>query len=211
MAHLRPQRRLAGRVLIALTLACSLTGGASATAGLRPDPRPQPVQPRPEAPPQTRVSPQPQPAPPPPVQPAPVQPPPAPRAAPQPAPPVVARTAPVGATDSSSERSPARTRSERATGGGTAARGTSRAIVRDVAPAAFTDPQSNVGTVLLLSMVALAAALLLFGFGVTPARVARWPAAARALEQQGDVLVVTGLAILAASGAFLLLLLITPS
>lgn len=80
-----------------------------------------------------------------------------------------------------------------------------------MAPAAFTDPQSNVGTVLLLSMVALAAALLLFGFGVTPARVARWPAAARALEQQGDVLVVTGLAILAASGAFLLLLLITPS
>jgi hypothetical protein len=80
-----------------------------------------------------------------------------------------------------------------------------------VAPATFSDPQSNVGTVVLLSMVTCAAALLLFGFGLTQARAARWPAAARALEQQADVLVVTGLAILAASGAFLLLFLITPA
>ena len=38
MAYLRPPRGLTGRFLIALTLACCLTGGASATAGLRPDP-----------------------------------------------------------------------------------------------------------------------------------------------------------------------------
>ena len=58
-------------------------------------------------------------------------------------------------------------------------------------------------------MVALAAGLLLVGFGVTPARAARWPAAARGLEVQGDLLVTTGFAILAASGAFLLLFLIS--
>jgi hypothetical protein len=61
--------------------------------------------------------------------------------------------------------------------------------VREVAPLAFSDSQSNVGTFVLLAMVALAAALLLFGFGVTPARAARWPAAARVLEEQGDLLV----------------------
>jgi hypothetical protein len=60
-------------------------------------------------------------------------------------------------------------------------------------------------------MLALAAALLLFGYGVTPARAARWPAAARVLEEQGDVVVVTGFAILAASAAFLLLFLIIPA
>ena len=60
-------------------------------------------------------------------------------------------------------------------------------------------------------MVALAAALLLFGFGVTPARAAQWPAAARVLEEQGDLLVTTGFAILAASGAVLLFFLIVPA
>ena len=60
-------------------------------------------------------------------------------------------------------------------------------------------------------MLALAAALLLSGLGFTPARAARWPAAARMLERQGDALVVTGFAILAASGAFMLLFLITPA
>lgn len=83
--------------------------------------------------------------------------------------------------------------------------------MREVAPLAFSDSQSNVGTVVLLAMVALAAALLLFGFGVTPARAARWPAAARVLEDQGDLLVTTGFAILAASGAFLLFLLVIPA
>jgi hypothetical protein len=80
--------------------------------------------------------------------------------------------------------------------------------VREVAPLAFSDSQSNVGTVVLLTMVALAAALLLFGFGVTPARAGRWPAAARVLEERGDLLVTIGFAILAASGALLLSFLI---
>jgi hypothetical protein len=83
--------------------------------------------------------------------------------------------------------------------------------VREVAPLAFSDSQSNVGTVVLLAMVALAAALLLFGLGVTPARAARWLAAARVLDEERDVLVTTGLAILAASGALLLSFLIIPA
>jgi hypothetical protein len=101
-----------------------------------------------------------------------------------------------------------RVRREGATVRRTAARGTPRPAVREVAPLAFSDSQSNVGTVVLLAMVALAAALLLFGFGVTPARAGRWPAAARVLEQQGDLLVTTGFAILAASGVLLFLLII---
>jgi hypothetical protein len=60
-------------------------------------------------------------------------------------------------------------------------------------------------------MVGLAAALLLAGFGATSARAARWSAAGRAFEKQADVLVVSGFAMLAASGAFLLLLLMIPS
>jgi hypothetical protein len=208
MAHLRPLRTPGGRFLTALTLACCLTGGASATAGLRPDPRPQPQpQPSPEPAPQTRVSPQPPPAQPPASQPTP--------------PPVVVRTPsrPAGATHRPRERSTrearrvaktaaARVRRERATVRRTAARGTPRLAVREVAPLAFSDSQSNVGTVVLLTMVALAAALLLFGFGVTPARAGRWPAAARVLEERGDLLVTIGFAILAASGALLLSFLI---
>jgi hypothetical protein len=104
-----------------------------------------------------------------------------------------------------------RVRRERAKVKRTAARGTPRPAVREVAPLAFSDSQSNVGTFVLLAMMALAAALLLFGFGVTPARAARWPAAARVLEQQGDLLVTTGFAILAASGAFLLLFFLIPA
>lgn len=204
MAYLRPPLGLAGKFLIALTLACCLTGGASATAGLRPDPKPQP-QPRPEPPPQTRVSPQPPPAQPP---------------APEPAPPAVVRTPsrPAGTTQTSTrearraaKNAAVRVRRERAKVKRTAARGTPRPAVREVAPLAFSDSQSNVGTFVLLAMVALAAALLLFGFGVTPARAARWPAAARVLEQQGDLLVTTGFAILAASGAFLLLFFLIPA
>ena len=83
--------------------------------------------------------------------------------------------------------------------------------MRAGAPLAFSDSQSNVGTFVLLAMVTLAAALLLFGFGVKPARAARWPGAARVLEEQGDLLVTTGFAILAASGAFLLFFLIVPA
>lgn len=81
--------------------------------------------------------------------------------------------------------------------------------MREVAPLDFSNSQSNVGTVVLLAMVALAAALLVVGFGVTPARAARWPAAARGLVVQGDLLVTTGFAILALSGAFLLFFLIS--
>ena len=228
MAHLWLQQRLAKRFLIGLTLACCLTGGASATAGLRPDPKPPPPQPRPEPPPQTPISPQPPPAQPaatqpPPAQPPPAQPPTVRPAPPQPAPPVVVRTRtrPAGATHRPSESSTrearpiaqieaARALRERATDRRTAALGPRRAV-REVTPLAFSDPQSNVGTVVLLAMLALAAALLLFGFGFTPARAARWPDAARVLEQQGDVLVTTGFAILAASGVFLLLLLTIPN
>lgn len=222
MAHLRLLRRLAGRFLIALTLACCLTGGGSAVAGLRPDPKPQPQprpQPRPEPPPQTRVSPQPPPAQPASAQPASAQPP-----SPQPAPPVVVGTPsrPAGSTHRPTESSTpesrraakiaaARVRRQRATVGAIGTRGKPRAAVREVAPLAFSDSESNVGTVVLLAMVALAAALLLLGFGVTPARAARWPGAARVLEEQGDVLVTTGFAILAASGAFLLFFLIAPA
>ena len=79
-----------------------------------------------------------------------------------------------------------------------------------VAPVAFSDSQSNVGTIVLVAMVALAAVLLLAGFGVTRARAARWSAAGRALESQADVLVVSGFAMLAASGAFLVLFLMLP-
>jgi hypothetical protein len=83
--------------------------------------------------------------------------------------------------------------------------------VRQVAPIAYSDSKSNVGTVVLAAMVALAAALILVGFGVTPARAARWPTAARALDRQGDLLVTTGFAMLAASGVFLLLFLVIPA
>ena len=60
-------------------------------------------------------------------------------------------------------------------------------------------------------MVALAAALLGVGVGLTPARAARWPAAARLLETQGEVLVTTGLTFLAASAVFFLVFVILPT
>jgi hypothetical protein len=90
------------------------------------------------------------------------------------------------------------------------ARRAPRPVDRQVAPLAFSDSDSSVRTVVLGVMVALAAAFLLVGFGVTPARVGRWPTAARALDHQGDLLVTTGFAILAAGGTFLLLSLIGP-
>ena len=82
--------------------------------------------------------------------------------------------------------------------------------MRKVAPLASSDSQSNVGSIVLIAMVALAAALLTLAFGVTPAHAARWPAAARVLDEQGDLLVTTGFTILAASGALLLIFLIVP-
>jgi hypothetical protein len=85
---------------------------------------------------------------------------------------------------------------------------TQRPATRKVAQLAFSDSRSNVGTVVLIAMVAIAASLLLFGYGVTPALAARWPSATRVLADQGDVFVTTGFAILAASAAFLLVILI---
>jgi hypothetical protein len=79
---------------------------------------------------------------------------------------------------------------------------------RKVAQLAFSDSRSNVGTVVLIAMVAIAASLLLFGYGVTPTLAARWPSATRVLADQGDLFVTTGFAILAASAAFLLVILI---
>jgi hypothetical protein len=60
-------------------------------------------------------------------------------------------------------------------------------------------------------MLGLSAALLLFGYVLTPARAARWPSAARVLEERGDLVVTTGFAILAASGVSLLVVLILPA
>jgi hypothetical protein len=77
-----------------------------------------------------------------------------------------------------------------------------------VAQLAFSDSRSNVGTFVLIAMVAIAASLLLFGFGLIPALAARRPAAARVLTNQGNLLVTSGFAILAASAAFLLVILI---
>jgi outer membrane biosynthesis protein TonB len=214
MMCLRPPRGLLRRLVIALALVSCLTGGASATAGLRPDPKPPPPPPRPEPPPQTRVSPQPPPAQPPPAQPAVPEPAPAPHAV------VPATARPARTTDRPKRLSTrgarrgarpgaALERQEKLTR--TVASGSRRPAIRAVAPAAFSDPQSNVGTIVLGSMVALAAVLLLVGFGATPARAARWPAAARVLDDQADVLVVTGLALLAASGAFLVFFLMLPA
>ena len=214
MANLRPPLRLHARLLVTLTLACFLMGGAPATAGLRPDPKPPPKrQPLPEPPPQTRVSPQP-PAAQPPV--------------PEPAPPVAAR-APIrsaGTTQGPTERSTrearraakkarraakrasARVRREQLAANRTAGRVTQRPATRKVTPLAFSDSQSNVGTVVLIAMVAIAASLLLFGFGLMPALAERWPAADRVLAEKGDLIVTTGFAFLAASAAFLLVILI---
>jgi hypothetical protein len=213
MAYLRPPHRLHAPLLVTLTFASFLVGGAPATAGLRPDPKPPPQpQPLPEPPPQTRVSPQP-PAAQPPV--------------PEPAPPVAARapSRSAGTTQGPTEktrearraakkarraakRAAARVRREQLAANSTAGRVTQPPATRRVTPLAFSDSQSNVGTVVLIAMVAIAASLLLFGFGLMPALAERWPAADRVLAEKGDVIVTTGFAILAASAAFLLVILI---
>lgn len=200
MAQPRSSRGRFGRLLIVLVVLC-LTGGTSATAGLRPDPKPVPPQPRPELPP-VRVSPQPPPVQPPVPEPAP--PPAAVVPAPVPVPSRAARSADrpkdVSTRGTPGEVRPVAVRERRNELRRTAESGT-------VAPVAFSDSKSNVGAIVLVAMVALAAMLLLAGFGVARARPARWPAAGRALERQADVLVVSGFAMLAASGAFLLLVL----
>jgi hypothetical protein len=77
-----------------------------------------------------------------------------------------------------------------------------------VAPLAFSDAESNAGTIVLIAMVAIAASLLLVGYGLVPALAPRSTTAARVLVQQGDVIVTTGFALLAASAAFLLIILL---
>lgn len=208
MAYLRPPRSFHATFLIALVLACFLTGGAPASAGLRPDPKPPPKpQPLPEPPPQTVVSPQPPPAQPPVSEPAP------PVAVRAPNPPArttpVAKRRPAREARRAAKRAAARVRREQAAVSRTAAVGTHRATTPKVAPLAFADSQSNVGPVVLIAMMAIAAALLLFGFGAAPALAARWPAA-RALDDQRDLVVTIGFAMVAASAAFLLVILVVP-
>ena len=103
-----------------------------------------------------------------------------------------------------------RPRREQAAVSRVAGAGTQRPATPKVAPLAFADSKSNVGTVVLAAMVAIAASLLLVGFGATPALGARWPAAARALDDQRDLFVTIGFAMLAASAAFLLVVLMVP-
>jgi hypothetical protein len=205
MAQLRPPRGRLPRLLMVLAVVSCLIGGTSATAGLRPDPKPVPPQPRPELPPPARVSPQPPPAQPPAPELAP--PPPAVVPAPVPAPSRAARPA-----DRPKELSTRGTRRGERLAAARERRNKLRRAVGSgtVAPVGFSDPQSNVGTIVLLAMVALAAVLLLAGFGAAPARAAKWSAAGRVLEKQADVLVVSGFTMLAASGAFLLLFLMLP-
>jgi len=80
-----------------------------------------------------------------------------------------------------------------------------------VAPLAFSDTESNAGTIVLIAMAAIAAALLLVGYGLMPALAPRSTAAARVLVEQGDLIVTTGFVLLAASAAFLLVTLLAGS
>jgi hypothetical protein len=84
-------------------------------------------------------------------------------------------------------------------------------LPREVNPITVTEPSSKFGLVVILVILGLAAALLVFGHRVSPALSGRWPSAARACEERADLFVVTGLALLAGSGACLLLFLIMPA
>jgi hypothetical protein len=95
----------------------------------------------------------------------------------------------------------------------TAGRVTQHPAARKVAraPLAFSDTESNVGTIVLIAMVAIAASLLLVGYGLVPALAPRSTAAARVLVEQGGLIVTTGFALLAASAAFLLVIFLAGS
>jgi hypothetical protein len=84
-------------------------------------------------------------------------------------------------------------------------------LAREVTPITISESSSNFALVVILVMLGLAAALLVFGHRVSPALSARWPSAARAVEERADLFVDTGLALLAGSGACLLLFLIMPA
>jgi hypothetical protein len=67
-----------------------------------------------------------------------------------------------------------------------------------------------VGPVVILAILALAAALVVFGYRLQPAHSARWPLAARVDEQRAELLVFSGLAMLAVGLTLLLVFLIAP-
>jgi hypothetical protein len=67
-----------------------------------------------------------------------------------------------------------------------------------------------VGLVVILALLSLAGALVVFGYRIGPAHSARWPLAARVIEERADLFVITGLAMLAAGVTWLLLFVIVP-
>jgi hypothetical protein len=87
---------------------------------------------------------------------------------------------------------------------------TARPARREVVPLTFSESKSKVEPVLILVILALASALVVFGYSLRPAQSARWPLAARVVEQRAELLVLSGLAMLAAGVAWLLLFLIAP-
>jgi hypothetical protein len=87
---------------------------------------------------------------------------------------------------------------------------TPRPARREVVPLTFSESKSKVEPVLILVILALASALVVFGYRLRPAQSARWPLAARVVEQRAELLVLSGLAMLAAGVAWLLLFLIAP-
>ena len=93
---------------------------------------------------------------------------------------------------------------------GAAPLATPRPARREVVPLTFSESRSKVGPVLIFAILALGSALVVFGYGLRPAHSARWPLAARVVEQRADLIVLSGLAMLAAGVTSLLLFLIAP-
>jgi hypothetical protein len=87
---------------------------------------------------------------------------------------------------------------------------TPRPARREVVPLTFSESRSKVGPVLILAILALGSALVVFGYRLRPTHLARWPLAARVVEQRAELLVLSGLAMLAAGVTSLLLFLIAP-
>jgi hypothetical protein len=87
---------------------------------------------------------------------------------------------------------------------------TPRPARREVVPLTFSESRSKVGPVLIIAILAVALALVVFGYSLRPAHSARWPLASRVVEQRAELLVLSGLAMLTAGVAWLLLFLIAP-
>jgi hypothetical protein len=200
-AHLRPGRRHPLRLLVFLAVAFSLASAASATAGLRPDPRPKPL---PQAPP------------PPPPRSAP-----APAAPQQPPPPAVkppSRAGPARPPKKASipaarrrvRPAPIRGHRDPTMVRRAAPLATLRPTRREVVPLTFSESRSKVWPVLILATLVLASALVVFGYRLRPAHSTRWPLASRFLEQRAELLVLSGLVMLAVCVTWLLLFLIAP-